>query len=62
MTRGRIVLVVVAILVLAAAIAAGVTLSRLREGRRTTAELQAHIAELTTAARCRPFAPLRSCA
>lgn len=47
MTRGRIALLVVIILVLAAAIGVWVTLSRAREGRRSTAELHARIVELT---------------
>lgn len=48
MTRGRILLVALAVLVLAIVIAGWVTLSRAREGRRNTAELQARIVELTT--------------
>jgi hypothetical protein len=47
LTRGRIVLMALAVLVLAALIVVWVTLSRAREGRRNTAELQAHIVELT---------------
>lgn len=48
MTRGRIALVVVAVLVLAAIIGAWLALSRVRDSRRNSAELQAHIAALTT--------------
>jgi len=40
-------LIAAAVLVLAALIVVWVTLSRVREGRRNTAQLQAHIAELT---------------
>ncbi len=48
MTRARIVLIALAMLVIAAALAIWVTLSRAREGRRSTAELHTHIAQLTT--------------
>lgn len=48
MTRGRAVLLVVAVFVMAGVVAVWVTLSRTREGRRNTAELQANIAVLTT--------------
>lgn len=48
MKRGRVLLFALAVLVLAVVIAGWVTLSRAREGRRNTAELQARIVELTT--------------
>lgn len=48
MTRGRIVLIAVTVLGLAALTAVWVTLGRMREGRRNTAELQTQIAQLTT--------------
>lgn len=48
MTRGRIVVLASAILVVAAAIFVWVTWSRARDGRRSTAELQARIVDLTT--------------
>jgi hypothetical protein len=48
MTRGRIALIALAVIVLAVVAAVWVTLSRAREGRRNTAELQAQIVELTT--------------
>jgi len=48
MTRGRIVLIALAVLVVAALLVVWVTMSRVREGRRNTAQLQARITELTT--------------
>jgi len=48
MTRGRIALLAAAVLLLAAAIFAWMTLSRARDARRSTAELQASIVELIT--------------
>lgn len=47
MTRGRIVLIATAILVVAASIVVWVTWSRARDARRNTAELQAYIAEIS---------------
>lgn len=48
MTRGRIALLAAAVILLAVLIFVWVTLSRARDGRRNTAELQVNIIELTT--------------
>ena len=48
MTRGRIALIALTVVMLAVVIGVWVTLARLREGRRNTAELQARMVELTT--------------
>lgn len=48
MTRGRIVLIAAVVLLVAAAVFVWVTWSRARDGRRSTAELQARLVELTT--------------
>lgn len=47
MTRGRVVLLAAGILALAAATVVWITLSRVREGRRNTAQLQTRIVELS---------------
>jgi hypothetical protein len=48
MTRGRVMLFAAGVLVLAAVVAGWMTLSRAREGRRNTAQLQTRMVELTT--------------